>query len=124
MKEKKKPPTPPPTQPTPEDDDDNIYEDPNDMSTKTYDSVCSEDNDENLELLGGEPIGQDVHTLVRNTKTQLFTRDPTLRGSMVVMKEGVPGIFSGYDRKAKAYSKLERSGKYMILRYVSGKRLQ
>eukprot|EP00794_Sanderia_malayensis_P015148 gene15148-16705_t len=77
---------------------------------QTYDSVSPHDDDnEYHEFVGGEPIEVDTHTLVRSAKKQLFTRDPELRGSMVGMKEGVPGIYSGYERKERPYSKLERT---------------
>ena len=86
----------------------------NDMASRTYDEVCADDTEENLDLVGGEYIQGDTHTLVRSTKKTQFARDSVLRDSMVGMREGVPGIFSGFARKTKNYSKLIRSGEFYI----------
>ena len=81
-----------------------------DSKDHLYDPVCSEDTEENLETVGGEVIEPDSHTLVRNPKGEEFKRGGLLRDSMVAMKEGVPGIYSGYERATRRYSKLNRQG--------------
>ena len=71
---------------------------------RTGDVVDTEDN---LEVVGGEKIGADDSTLVRKQK---FKRGGDIRASLVGMKEGVPGFYSGYERTTRKYSKLSNKG--------------
>ena len=67
-------------------------------------------SDESLDLVGGEKIQPDIHTLVRNYDKKNLDRTGISRDSLVGMKEGVPGTYSGFQRAEKSYSKLDRKG--------------
>ena len=76
------------------------------------------DTIENMDLAQGEKVGPDTYTLVRNSNKKNFDRSGPLRESLVGMKEGVPGIYSGYQRTEKRYSKLDRTGKGILLQIL------
>lgn len=69
-----------------------------------------EDTDENMDLVGGERLEPDIHTLVRSKDRKNIERGNRLRESLVGMKEGVPGIYSGYEQTEKRYSRLNPKG--------------
>ena len=71
------------------------------------------DTYDNMDLATGEKIEQDTHTLVRSDKKEI-DKHGKLRESMVGMKEGVPGIYSGFERTEKKHGKLEKKGRILL----------
>ena len=69
------------------------------------------DTYDNMDLATGEKIEQDTHTLVRSGGKDKIDKHGKLRESMVGMKEGVPGIYSGFERTEKKHGNFESKGK-------------
>lgn len=67
-----------------------------------------------MQLVGGEKVEPDTHTLIRSNKKDL-DRVGGLRESLVGMKEGIPGVYSGFKRTEKRYSKLGKKGKTPLI---------
>ena len=72
------------------------------------------DTDDNMQLVGGEKIEPDTHTLIRSNRKDL-DRFGGLRESLVGMKEGIPGVYSGFKRTEKRYSQLAKKGKLPLI---------
>ena len=69
------------------------------------------DTYENFNFAGGEEIEPDTHTLVRSSNKSELGQFGGKRESLVGLKEGVPGIYSGYEKVERKPGKLERKGK-------------